>query len=480
MSVHNSSEPATVVRAATGAQCAAAIDAPASRSAAVDSVASGSAASAYEGDAAYAHKFCILGAGTSGLTVLKNFKELGIACDCLERADDLGGNWYYGQPASSIYDSIHLISSKRLTEYTDFPMPEEFPQFPSRRQAWEYIQAYARHFKLREAIEFNTAVERIEPAGDFWDVRLADGSVRRYRGVVIANGHNWDPNWPSFPGEFRGTVLHSSQYKRPDVLVGKRVLVVGAGNSGCDIAVESSRYAARTFHSLRRGYHYLPKFLHGKPIDACGERWLRWRVPLWLRRIVSKVLVRFAIGAPQQYGLPKPDHKLFETHPIINSEMLYQVGHGRIVPKPDVAELCGERVRFADGSEEPIDVIVYATGFRISFPFIDQRHLNWRDGRPELFLNVFHPERDNLFIAGLIQPDSGQWGLVDYQAQLIGRYLRALDAGRPSAERFRRRSRAVRFDLSHGIHYVKSPRHLLEVEHYSYRQTLQRFIAALR
>ncbi|HWA98931.1 MAG TPA: NAD(P)-binding domain-containing protein [Pirellulales bacterium] len=431
-------------------------------------------------------KYCVLGAGSSGLTVAKNLKEQGLAFDVLEREDEVGGNWYYGRPASSVYASTHMISSKRLTEYTDFPMPADYPPYPHHAQVWEYLRSYARAFGLYEHIQFRTSVERVWPADGHWKVRLASGEERVYRGVAIANGHNWDPRWPNLPGRFDGTVLHSSQYKTPDVLSGQRVLVVGGGNSGCDIAVESALHAARTVHSLRRGYHYVPKFLLGKPADLCGERLLRWRLPLWLRRRVSGAVVRLAAGRPEQYGLPKPDHRLYETHPIINTQLPYFVGHGRIAVKPDIAELAGDRVRFADGSVEPIDLIIYATGFNITLPFIDRDELNWRNGRPELFMNVFHPRHDRLCVAGLIQPDSGQFGLVDYQGQLIARFWRALDdepatAGRrPAAERFRKLKSHPRGDHGHGIRYMPTARHLLEVEHFSYRQRLQKLIAQFR
>lgn len=423
-----------------------------------------------------ADKYCVIGAGSSGLAVAKNLRQAGLAFDCLEREDDIGGNWYYGKPHSSVYQSTHLISSKSLTEYTDFPMPREYPDYPHHQQVWEYLRSYARHFDLYDAIEFNTAVGSVEPSEGQWLVKLADGRQRRYRGVVIANGHNWDPERPEYPGRFDGLALHSAEYKTPDVLRGRRVLVIGGGNSGCDIAVEAAQNAVETFYSLRRGYHYLPKYFAGKPADQCGERFLRWRMPLWARRAIAAAMVRLVLGKPERYGLPKPDHRLFETHPIINSQLLYYVGHGEIRVKPDVAELCGDRVRFTDGSVEPIDVIVYATGFKISFPFIDRQYLNWRDGRPDLYLNIFHPQYDTLCVAGLIQPDSGQWGLVDYQAQLIARFFRALEHDPRAAEAFRRRKVRAGEDLGDGIRYVPSSRHLLEVEHFSYRRKLQKLI----
>jgi cation diffusion facilitator CzcD-associated flavoprotein CzcO len=273
--------------------------------------------------------------------------------------------------------------------------------------------------------------------------------------------------------------LHSAEYKTPDVLAGKRVLVIGAGNSGCDIAVEAAQHAAATFHSVRRGYHYLPKFLLGKPIDQCGERLLNWRFPLWLRRAITRVLVRLALGPAWRVGLQAPDHKLFETHPIINSQLYYYLGHGRISPKPDVAELLPGGVRFVDGSEEQLDVIIYATGFKISFPFIDAQHLNVQDGRPNLYLNVFHPTDHTLFVAGLIQPDSGQWGLVDLQARLIAQVLR-LEGDDPAAyAQFCRQKCQPGPDLAAGISYINSTRHLLEVEHHSYRRRLEKMIVRL-
>ncbi len=428
-------------------------------------------------DLSTADRFCILGAGTSGLTVAKNFLQGGIPFDCLEREDDLGGNWNFGKPHSSVYASTHLISSKRLTEYTDFPMPDDYPEFPGHRQVLEYVRGYAERFGLNEHIQYNTAVESIEPLDKGWRVVLADEEERLYRGVVIANGHNWDPQFPNYPGNFSGAVLHSSEYKTPDILRGKSVLVVGGGNSGCDLAVEAAIHAERAALSWRRGYHVLPKFFKGQPIDQCNEKLLSWRLPLWARRIGAAMAIRWVLGSSELTGLPKPDHRLFESHPIINSRLHSQIAHGELAIRPDIAELQGDRVRFVDDTEEQIDVILYATGFRLSFPFLDTKHLNWHDNRPNLFLNIFHPKRDDLFCAGLIQPDSGQWGLVDYQAQLITRYLQALEKKSRAAHWFGQLKLSAKAHSSRQIPYLDTPRHRLEVEHFEYRHRLQEMIA---
>jgi hypothetical protein len=428
-------------------------------------------------------KFCIIGAGPCGLAVAKNFRQAGIPFDCFEREDDVGGNWYFGRPSSRCYHSAHLISSKRLTEYSDFPMPREYPPYPSHRQVLAYLRAYARHFHLYQRITLETSVERVERpkssngATGGWDVLLSGSETpRRYRGVVVANGHHWDPKWPEYPGQFDGEVIHSAQYRSADQLRGRRVLVVGAGNSGCDIAVEAAQHADAAFHSLRRGYHFLPKFLFGRPIDVCGERLHKMHLPLWLRRWTTGVFVWAAQGRPQRYGLAAPDHKLFETHPIVNSQLLYWAGHGDLRFKGDVERLDGDGVRFVDGSRETVDVVIYATGYKLSFPFLDREHLAWRDQRPGLFLNAFHPHCDDLFVVGMIQPDSGIWGLADLQAQLMARYILSLDNDPDRAGWFRKLKATGASDLTHGIHYLDTPRHAIEVEHYQYRKQLERLI----
>lgn len=430
----------------------------------------------------YSTRYCIVGAGSSGLTAAKNLKQQGIVCDVFDKLDDVGGNWYYGKPGSSVYKSTHLISSKRGTEYTDFPLPDYYPDYPNHWQIHQYLKDYARHFGLYERITFNTGVHNIAPApsasgsAPLWDVTLDTGETRRYGGVIICNGHNWDPKWPAYPGHFDGLTLHACQYKTSDVLVDKRVLVVGAGNSGCDIAVESAQNATITFHSTRRGYYYNPKYTFGRPSDQVNETLLKLRVPLKLQRWIYSIILRVLVGLPQNYGLPKPDHQFFETHPIVNQLIMYYVGQGDIKTKPDVQEMRGDRVLFKDGSEEPIDVIIYATGYNITFPFIDKQHLNWQDGRPKLYYHVFHPTYDNLFVVGLIQPDSGQWGLVDYQAQAVAKFICATRNQPAIADTVRRLKATAQQPVNRGIKYVESTRHYLEIEHFGYREHFQKLI----
>ncbi|TWT96850.1 putative oxidoreductase CzcO [Botrimarina colliarenosi] len=434
-------------------------------------------------------RIAVIGAGTSGLAMVKNLRQAAFKVDCLEREADLGGNWNIALPCSRVMASTHLISSKGQTEYLDHPMPDGWPEYPSHRLVLDYLRSYVDRFGLGEHLQFGAGVRRVTPMegpgaarGGGWLVELESGELRRYGRLVIANGHNWDfafPAWSGRSGEatFGGAELHSGEYKTPDAIAGKRVLVVGGGNSGCDIVVECSQHAALTRLSLRRGYHFLPKFYRGQPIDAVGERLLRWRLPLALRRLLALGMIYLVQGPRAGTGLPKPDHRLFETHPTINSQLIYQLRHGDLEVRPDVERLTGAGVRYVDGREEPFDTIVYATGYHLSFPFMDSATLNWRDGRPELYLNVFHPERDDLFVLGMIQPDSGQWGLVDRQARLVTQYLLASEQGASAARALRERKRRPDRDGAFhdaAINYVETPRHRLEVEHHRYGKRLDR------
>lgn len=430
----------------------------------------------------YSARFCIIGAGAAGITTAKNFKAQGIAFDVLEREDDLGGNWYYGKNCSSIYRSVHMISSKEFSRYTDFPMPKDFPLYLRADQALTYLRSYAQAHDLYGHIQFGRSVLDLTPVPNshLWDVTLNNGEVRRYKGVVVANGHLCKPHLPDYPGHFSGRQLHSSQYKTPEVFAGQRVLVVGAGNSGCDIAVEAVHHAHAVYHSTRRGYFYWPKFLFGIPADVWAEWPLKMRMPLWARRFFGQHILRlFSAGQPEQYGLPKPDHKLFESHFIINSTLFYHLGHGDITAKGDVLQLREGEVVFADGSVEAVDVIVYATGFELSFPFLDQQYLNWPKSRPNLALNVFDQQHPNLFFIGLFQTSTGNWPLMDYQAQLVARYLHAREVSPHKTKHLETQLLQRRLDASGGIHFANTYRHCIEVEHFVYRRKLQQLINSL-
>jgi cation diffusion facilitator CzcD-associated flavoprotein CzcO len=426
--------------------------------------------------------WCVIGAGPSGLTALKNLLACGITAECLDREESIGGNWRFGAASSRIFASTRLISSKSLTAYTDFPMPRHWPAYPDHGRCLEYLEAYAARFGLLSHMRPRAAVDRVTPVADGgWSVRLADGRQRHYAGVVIAAGHNHEPRFPDIPGRFSGPFLHAADYKSPTQpvpLAGRRVLVIGGGNSACDIAVDASGQAGRTVLSLRRGYYVVPRFIMGRPADLRSERLLKLGLPLWLRRMLSLRAIAREIGLPWRHGLPRPDHKLWESHPIVNGDLCRLVARGRIVPAGPVARFEGDTAIFTDGRRETFDVVICATGYRITHPFIDGVHLAAdEDGCPRLFLNLLHPDRDDIAVVGLIQPDSGQWGLTDLQSQLVARMaVAARHSPKASAWLYRVRRRPP---AAGPIRYIDSPRHRLEVEHFSYARTLDRLVRSM-
>lgn len=365
----------------------------------------------------YAHKHAVVGAGFCGLGMAAAMKRHGIAFDVFEADDEVGGNWYHG-----VYENVHIISSRRTTEYKDFPMPADWPDFPSAGQMLSYLKSYADHHDLRRHIAFRTAVQHIAPAASDgkWEVTLASGERRIYGGVVIANGHHWDRRMPRYAGTFAGQMIHSKDYKTPDLLVGKRVLVIGGGNSACDIAVEAARFAETAHVSLRRGYWFLPKTVMGKPLAEFMQPWM----PVWFQRVLLKSLLRVIVGRYEDYGLKHPDHEPFEHHPTVNTELLHYLRHGRVIAHPDIKRFDGDLVEFEDGTRERFDLIVAATGYNVSFPFLDQDIVKWHDGMPQIISGAVLPDRKNLYFFGLGQPRSGAGPLITEGADLLCRMMK--------------------------------------------------------
>jgi dimethylaniline monooxygenase (N-oxide forming) len=425
-------------------------------------------------------KACIIGAGSSGVTACQVLDARGIAFDCFEKGSQIGGNWRYENDngMSSAYRSLHINTSRRVMAFKTLPMPEHFPDYPDHFQMAAYFDEYADHFGLREKIRFQTEVKSVEPVNGEWEVTVEgpDGErSERYQAVLVANGHHWDPRWPepAFPGadDFEGEQIHVHHYREPDVLRGKRVLVLGLGNSATDVAVESSRIADKTFLAVRRGAYVLPKYMNGKPIDETSND-LVSRLPLSVQRFFAMRVLGVAAGDVTDYGLPKPDHKLFEAHPTVSSELLPRLGHGDITVKPNIERYPGGRaVRFLDGSEEEIDLVVYCTGYKITFPFFDPSVFGAPDNRLPLYHRVAAPDHSGLYFIGFIQPLGPIMPLAEAQCEWVADVLAGRAPLPPAAEMKREISEEER---RMGKRFVTSKRHTVEVDFYPYLRQLQR------
>jgi dimethylaniline monooxygenase (N-oxide forming) len=418
---------------------------------------------------------CIIGAGSSGIAAAKALHERGIPFQCFEKSDRVGGNWVFGNVngMSSAYRSLHINTSRERMEYSDYPMPKTYPDFPHHTQIAAYFDDYVDHFGFRDRIVFNTGVRHAAREADgTWRIELDTGETRDYDALLVANGHHWDPRWPEppYPGEFRGAQMHAHHYVENTDFRDQNVLVVGIGNSAMDISVESSFVARRTFISSRRGAYILPKYLFGRPLDQIGVNALTPKLPWAFRQAILTALLRVGVGKMSDYGLPEPDHRLGEAHPTISAVFLNRIAHGEMVWKPDISALEGDHVRFADGSAEEIDVIVWCTGYKVTFPFFDEGFVSAPDNDLPLFRRVFKPGIDNLFFIALLQPLGATMPLAEAQGRWVAAYLLG-EYRLPSPSAMRtdmERERARMFKR-----YVASKRHTMQVDFDNYLHELR-------
>lgn len=444
-------------------------------------------------------KVCIVGAGSSGIVCCKVFREHGIPYDCFEASDRVGGMWVFrnANGMSSAYRSLHINTSRNRMQYGGFPMPDDYPHFPSHFQIAKYFDDYVDHFGIRDTITFRTKVERCErlPQGG-WNVTLSTGETRRYDALVVANGHHWDPGWPEpdFPGEFSGAKLHSHHYIDPTEpldLRGRNVVVIGFGNSAMDIACELGQktVAGKVYLSTRSGGYIYPKYLGSMPIDEIlrhpGDK------PSWIERLVRTLLperlvaaalepvyhwlIRSRVGEPWDYGLPKPKHPFGHTHPTISNEIHIRLGSGDVIPKPNIARLAGNTVEFADGSQVEADVLIYATGYRISFPFLDPSLIDAKGNDIALYERIFDPRYPDLLFLALVQPLCAMMPIAEEQSKVMAAYLKGEYHTPPPAEM------ASRMRVEHErmkARFTDSKRHTIEIDCQAYTYNLWRELRA--
>ncbi|WP_286978661.1 NAD(P)/FAD-dependent oxidoreductase [Pseudomonas sp.] len=426
--------------------------------------------------------YAIIGAGPMGLCTARQLKKHGIDFVGFELNSDVGGLWDIDNPHSTMYDSAHLISSKSTTQFREFPMRDEVAPYPHHSEMRRYFRDYADHFQLKTHYQFNTRVVEVNRLERGWQLISEQNGVRRnwqFDGVLIANGTLHKPNSVSLPGDFDGQVMHSSEYRSAAVFESKRVLVVGCGNSACDIAVDAVHRAASVDISVRRGYYFLPKFILGKPTDTFGGA---IKLPRPLKQRLDGLLVRALVGKPSSYGLPDPDYKLYESHPVMNSLVLHYLGHGDIKARRDISKVDGKQVTFTDGEQGEYDLILQGTGYKLDYPFIDRAHLNWPEkaGAPQLYLNVFHPQYDDLFMMGMVEASGLGWQGRDEQAELVALYIRQLQQGAASAKALQQTKRErASIRLDGGYNYLDLERMAYYVHKDTYRASIAEHTAQL-
>ncbi|KAA0115280.1 NAD(P)/FAD-dependent oxidoreductase [Mycolicibacterium sp. P9-22] len=418
----------------------------------------------------------VIGAGISGLTAGKMLKDYRVPYTTFEISDRIGGNWAFGNPngLSSAYRSLHIDTSKHRLSFKDFPVPAHFPSFPHHSDIKDYLDSYAEAFGLLENIEFNNAVRNARRRdGGGWLIEDQAGTVREFDLLVVGNGHHWDARWADFPGAFTGESIHSHHYidpQTPLALTGKRILVVGIGNSAADITVELSSKALQNKVTLstRSSAWIVPKYLAGQPGDKIFKT--TPYLPLSWQRKAAQAFAPLVGADPTKYGLPPANHKLFEAHPTQSVELPLRLGSGDVIPKPNVALLDGDTVHFDDGTSDVFDVIIYATGYNITFPFFEPDLISAPENQIRLYKRMFKPGLDDLVFIGFAQAIPTLFPFVECQSRLLAAYA----AGRYALPGADEMERVIDADQQlHAGHCTNRARHTQQVDYFYYEHDIR-------
>ena len=417
---------------------------------------------------------CIIGAGPSGISAAKNCQQNGIAFDLYEKNDKVGGNWVFNSATqhSSVYENTHIISSKTMSEFEDYPMPDDYPDYPRHDHLQQYFENYSKHFGVYNQIKFQHTIDHIEKNSQgVWSIDFTNARGEKHNKVydylMVCNGHHWMPKYPTYAGEFTGKWMHSHDFKRvTDDWRDQRVLVIGAGNSGCDVAVESARVSKDVYISMRSPQWFVPKFMLGHPADILVKAIAKFS-PKMRQKMLTKMVKAFT-GNYADFGLPVNHKPMLSQHPTANSDFIDYIRHGKIKPKPAIKRLNGTTVEFVDGSSAEFDIICCCTGFWTVFPFFDKDFIDFQHSeRLPLYRKMMHAEHDNLYFIGLFQPLGCIWPLSDYQAavacqEILGKYTHPQDM-----------KKAVQYEMDHPHHpFEGGQRHAAEVDYNDLRLEL--------
>lgn len=429
---------------------------------------------------------CVIGAGPAGLCALKALKEVGFAPIAFEMGTVVGGLWAINNDngRGGAYETLHINTSTKTTEFSDFPMRTDIGDFPGHEHMAAYFSAYAEQFNLSANIQFGKEVVKCSPRPDGYRISVVDRKTGRkderdFSALVIASGHHWSPHFPprdSF-ASFEGKVLHAAEYRsarHPHDFSEQRVLVVGMGNSAMDIACELSQEqnAKSVSVAARRGAWVLPKYILGRPLDQ-GHF-----IPLWLpgklrRRVVTKCF-ELLHGSMPSHGLPEPDHLIGEAHPTVSSDFPGRVSGGHIQMRKGFESATGRTVTFHDGVREEYDAIIFCTGYNVEFPFFDRNHIAAPDNRLPLFHRAFHLEHRRVFFVGLAQTIGALLPFAETQCRLIAAHLKG-DYNLPEVTEMKETVLCEEREMKE--RFVQSQRHSMQVIPEEFQKKVARDLA---
>jgi hypothetical protein len=417
------------------------------------------------------NRVCIVGGGPAGLAAARALGALGINYTLFESEQQFGGLWNDANPASPIYDSAHLISSRTKTGFDGFPMPEKWADYPKRDNIRDYVRRFAEVSGAAQHARMGEGVKQARPLDQGWEVITTEGNIEQFQWLIAANGSNWKPIIPNWAGEYTSTLRHASTYRSSEELKGQRILIVGLGNSGVDIACDAAQAGALAHVSIRRGYHVIPKHILGKPADVFADD--APPLPFFIRQRIFQILLRVIIGDLGRFGMPKPDHRLMETHPLLNDQFIHYLRHGDLNIMEDIDHFDGNDVVFIDGKRETYDQVICATGYDWETPYLPEGTLPFERGRLTLPLCIFTP-REDLFALSFVESNGSSFNLFGEMSFIIARAIAAHIEGGEKHKRLRNLIDQNAWEVMGGLKMQGTDRHVGYVDNRTYRKALMK------
>jgi len=422
-----------------------------------------------------AKRIAVIGAGACGICAAKYLLEVGFDVTVYEIGSQIGGLWCYQNDngRSSAYRTLHINTSRGVTRFSDLDFDAATQAFPDHVDMHRYLIRYAEHFGVRPHIRFGSRVTQIRPAFDKareppkWEVELADGAVAAFDAVIVATGHLTKPLHAQELQQFGGEYLHAHDYKAPEPNIGKRICVVGIGNSACDIASDVCVTSPRCALVARSGVLILPKLLFGRAFTDITAQIQRPWIPRGLRRRITRFLTWLAHGDITRLGFKRPTEL---THVTSNATVVTDIAYRRIAVKQGISAVEGKTIRFVDGTAEEFDVLIAATGYEIDLDFVPPQVLQVADNQLELYMRIVPPEWPGLYLMGFFNTDTALNMVFEHQARWV-RELLLENARLPSAGSMRQA--IVERAAWYAGQYKQSIRHSIEEEHVRYLTDLK-------
>lgn len=424
----------------------------------------------------------MIGAGCAGLCSAKYLLENGFTdVTIFEIGTQIGGLWCYENDSarSAAYKTLHINTARNVTNFSDFKFDDSVQVFPDHRDMHRYLVAYAARFDLARRIRFNSRVVEVRPSANYrpdgpqWEVRLENGEVTLFDRVLVASGHLSVPLHVSeLRDRFTGDYVHSHYYREPEPYIGKRICVVGVGNSACDITSDVCVTSPKTVMVARSGVMIGPKLICGRPFTDVTMRLYKKWIPDRLRRRIIASLINLVHGRMTDLGFKPLTQR---AHPTTSAVLVQHIAYRRVIVKQGIERIEGRRIHFSDGTCDEFDVLIAATGYLIDLPFIPPEIVPVEDNSVDLYKRVCPPGWNGLYFVGLVNSSAHplNW-IFEHQA----RWVCAIEKGAaslPSVEEMRADIEAKKRFIRK--HYKESPRHTIEEESMAYLHDLQSLAA---